>query len=214
MRSPHPRDVDAIEQHRQLGAVELRSDGVVIEGWHAKATCLEAFVEDDETAVVPGQNLHAVTAARDEDEEVACVDVLLPGVHHDGHQAINAVAHVDRMHGDQHLHYARQEQHGLPQRPDEVGHVPRRSSRLEAKANTTELELDQARAPLDARWLPPRQQRGRGYQLDRQKLLLRTGLRPEFLGLAVEPILECVERHVVSLDEVFLRHSALLVFGN
>lgn len=97
-RPAHARDVDAVEQHRQLRAVELRGHGITIEVGHQKPARFEAFVEDDEAAIVPAQNFHAVTAARDEDEQRAGVDVLLPAIHHDGDQPIDAVAHVDWVH--------------------------------------------------------------------------------------------------------------------
>ena len=79
--------------------------------------------------------------------------------------------------------------HALLQRADELGDVLRRSARLEAKANTTELKFDQPGAARDARPIHSRQQRARVYQFDRQKILLRTRLRSELLGLAVQSAL-------------------------
>jgi hypothetical protein len=70
--------VDSIEQHRQLGRVELRPQGVVVELRKPKTTLFEALVHHDKSSVVPGQKLHAVPTLRDENEEMACVKVLLP----------------------------------------------------------------------------------------------------------------------------------------
>ncbi len=113
MRPPDAREVDAIEEHGELGGVELSGDRVFGQQWAAEAAGLEALVEDDEAAVVPGEDLHAVTAAGDEDEVVAREDVLAPGALDDGGQTVDAVAHVHRLTRQQNSHRAGKEQHPL-----------------------------------------------------------------------------------------------------
>jgi len=98
-----PPDVpqrDAIEQHRELRGVELRTERALMKRGQFEAPLLEPLVEDDEAAAVPAENLHAVAPARDEDEEVTTVDVLAPAGAHDGGQAVDAVAQIDRLGGE------------------------------------------------------------------------------------------------------------------
>ena len=78
------REVDAIEQHRQLGGVELRSQRIVLEDGQPESALLEPLVRDDEAAAVPGEDLHPVASPGDEDKQVAGVDVYLPGALHQG----------------------------------------------------------------------------------------------------------------------------------
>lgn len=86
------RDVDAVEHHRQLRGLELRAERALVKRRQTESALLEPLVEDDETAVVPGQHLHPVAPSRDEDEEVAGVDVFLPARAHQRGKAVDAVA--------------------------------------------------------------------------------------------------------------------------
>ena len=85
-------EVDAVEEHGELGRVELRAEGILVELGQAEASLLQTLVEDDEAAVVPGEDLHPVPPARDENEEVAGEDVLLPAAPDERHQAVDGVA--------------------------------------------------------------------------------------------------------------------------
>ena len=92
-------EVDAVEEHRQLGGVQLGAQGLLVEGGEPEAPLLQPFVDDDEAAVVPAEDFAPVPATGDEDEEVAGVDVLAPAGPDHGHQAVDAVAHVHRLGG-------------------------------------------------------------------------------------------------------------------
>ena len=94
-------EVDAVEQHRELGGVELDAQRVVLKRREPKAALLEALVGEDEAATVPREDLHPVLAPGDEDEEVAAVDVLLPRAAHDGREPVDAVPHVHRLGGEE-----------------------------------------------------------------------------------------------------------------
>jgi hypothetical protein len=100
-RAPHPRNVDTVEQHRELGRLDAQLLGAVFDDRHAKASSLEAFVEDDEAAIIPGQDLHAVAPARNENEERAAVDIFLPCALYEPHQPINASTQIDGLGGEQ-----------------------------------------------------------------------------------------------------------------
>lgn len=91
------RDVNAIEQHGQLRGIQLHPQCVLLEGWQTEAALLKTLVGEDETARVPGENLHPVPSPRDEDEEVAGVEVFLPLGADERCQPVNAVAHVDGL---------------------------------------------------------------------------------------------------------------------
>ena len=92
LRAADVGEVDAVQQHGELGGVELGAEGVLVELREAKAALLKALVEDDEAAVVPGEDLHPVPPPRDEDEEVAGEDVLLPAGADERRQAVNRLA--------------------------------------------------------------------------------------------------------------------------
>ena len=110
-------EVDAVEKHRELAALQSSPERTIAEGRKTKASLLETLVEQDEAAVVPGEHLRPVPAAADEDEEVAGVDVFLPLVADDGGQPVDAVAHVDGLGGEED-----------PDRPGEEEHYRRARS--------------------------------------------------------------------------------------
>lgn len=111
-RAPHARDVDSIEQHRELGRLDAQLLGAVFNDRDAKAAGLEPLVEHHETTVVPGEDLHAVAPARDEDEECAPVHVFLPRALNQAHQPVDAPTQIDGLRGEQDPQCRRQQQHG------------------------------------------------------------------------------------------------------
>jgi hypothetical protein len=86
---------------------------------------LEPLVVDDEAPVVPGENLHPVPPARDEDEEVAGVDILPPASADDGGQAVDALAEVHGRGREEHFDGARKKQHALPECSKQLSQVLR-----------------------------------------------------------------------------------------
>jgi len=56
-------EIDAIEQHRQLGRIELGAERAFVEGREPETALLQPLVVEDEAAVVPGQDLHSIAAA-------------------------------------------------------------------------------------------------------------------------------------------------------
>lgn len=110
----HIAELDAVEKHRELGRIELRAEGLVVEHRQSEATLLEALVRHDEAAVVPAENLHTVPSPRDEDKEMPGVDVFSPASANECSQAVDAVAQVDGLRGEQDANCTRQEQHGQP----------------------------------------------------------------------------------------------------
>jgi hypothetical protein len=110
-RSADTGDVDAVEQHRELGGIEARGNLRVADRRKAKTALLKALVVDDEAAVIPCENFRAVSSARDEDEKVAGEHVLSPAGPHERDQAVDAVPHVDRLRGEEDLHRAGEKKH-------------------------------------------------------------------------------------------------------
>ena len=122
------REVDAVEEHRELAALESSAERVLTEVRETEAALLEALVIEDEAAVVPGEHLGPVAAAADEDEEVAGVEVLLPLVADDGGESVDGIAHVHPLGSEQDADSARDEKHArpeLPERVDQQRHVVR-----------------------------------------------------------------------------------------
>jgi hypothetical protein len=101
------RDVDAIEQHGQLRGIQLRSERVLSEGGQAEAALLQSLVGEHEASGVPPEDFDSVAPARDEDEEVAGVEILLPLGAHQRRQSVNAVTHVHRLTRQQDSHSPR-----------------------------------------------------------------------------------------------------------
>jgi hypothetical protein len=115
-RGPFPRaadvrEVDAFEEHRELGGVELSAERVLVHPWFAEAALLKALVIEDEAAAVPGEHLRAVALLREEDEEVPREEVLLPLVLRQCAKPIDAVAHVDGLGGEEDADRPRKEEH-------------------------------------------------------------------------------------------------------
>lgn len=108
-------EVNAVHQQGQLRAVQYRTQRVVMEDGQLEAALFQSLVRDDETAALPRQNLHAVSAPRNKDEEVSCVEVLLPVAPDNGAQPIDAVAHVDGLARQENPRRSRESQHrGYP----------------------------------------------------------------------------------------------------
>lgn len=140
--------VDAVQQHRQLRGVELGSERAIADARLAEAPLLEPLVREDEAAVVPGQHLRAVALLREEDEEVPRVEVLLPLVSDDGAQAVDAVPHVDGVGSEQDADGAREEQHGLSERREQLGQVADVGADEEAQHRpAAEPDLDETCVP-------------------------------------------------------------------
>jgi hypothetical protein len=65
----HPPEVDPVEQHRELRGVDLDRHRGRVHVRQLELAALEPLVDEDEAALVPSEDLHAVAAARHEDEE-------------------------------------------------------------------------------------------------------------------------------------------------
>jgi hypothetical protein len=114
LRASDARDVDAVEEHRELAALESSAESVLTEVREAEAALLEALVIEDEASVVPGKHLGPVAASADEDEEVAGVEVLLPLVADDGGKPVDGIAHVHPLGSEQDADSAGDEKHVGP----------------------------------------------------------------------------------------------------
>jgi len=111
------REVDAVEEHRELAALEPRSESVLTEVRETETALLEPLVIEYEAAVVPGEHLGLVTAPADEDEEVAGVEVFLPLVADDGGEPVDGIAHVHSLGSKQDADGAWDEKHVWPELP-------------------------------------------------------------------------------------------------
>ena len=96
---------------------------------------IQPLVDEDEAALVPGQDLHPVGAPRHEHEEEAGVGVLLQLLLDDGHQAVDGLSHVDRRRADEDADGPRDGEHGL-QRRGEGPEVLRGGASREAEAGS------------------------------------------------------------------------------
>lgn len=124
LSATHAREVDAVEQHGELCRVELHGRLPIDSGGPAEATALEALVEDDEAAVVPGEDF-TPSRLRERKTKSCRRDVFTPRTLRDGGEAIDAVAHVRRLAGEQDADRAGKQQHALPQPREQLGHVAR-----------------------------------------------------------------------------------------
>ncbi len=92
--APHPLHVDAVEQHRQLGGVHLDRASIACKARRSKPATLEALVIEDQAAPIPKQNLAAVTAASQEDEQVPGEEIHSPLATNDAAQAVVPAAEI------------------------------------------------------------------------------------------------------------------------
>src|SRR5579863_9570405 len=93
-RSLHRYDVDSVEQHRQLSGVERDGGRFVGHARQAKSPALETLVIEDEATPIPEEDLAAVGAAAQKNEEMATVEIELPLPVDDGRQPVVPPSHV------------------------------------------------------------------------------------------------------------------------
>lgn len=110
-------DIDAVEQHRELGCVELHV--VLTPARMPEAPSLEALVPEHEATLVEGQDLRSVPTSRDEDEQIAAEWILACG-YDESVQTWVTLSHVGRLREQQHPRVTRQ--------PDHLADLIRRSS--------------------------------------------------------------------------------------
>ena len=107
----HATQIDAIEEHGEISAVDLELHGIFGRTRPAEAALLEALVVDHETAAVPEEDLHAIVGTAEEDEEMPGERVLLPLLANEREEAIVPHTHVDRSGRDEDANAPRQAQH-------------------------------------------------------------------------------------------------------
>jgi hypothetical protein len=91
------RNIDAVEQHGELGGVEV--NGVAVERRQREAAALKTLVVEDEPAAVEGEDLGSVVPFAEEHEEVTGVDVETAGGDEAG-ESVEALAHIGRLGGE------------------------------------------------------------------------------------------------------------------
>jgi len=97
--TPHPPNVDAIEQHRELRRVHLDRSSVFGDARRSKSPALQPLVIENESASIPKQDLAAIATAPQEHEQVSGKEVHFPLTTHDAAQAIVAPAQIDWLNG-------------------------------------------------------------------------------------------------------------------
>jgi hypothetical protein len=75
---PDVRQVDTVEEHRELGGIQLGSKSVIADCRKSKAALFKPLVGDHEATRIPGENLQPVPPTRNENEKMAGVNVLFP----------------------------------------------------------------------------------------------------------------------------------------
>src|SRR5262247_2755128 len=81
-RLGHTFEIDSVEEHGELAAVELGARRFGVELRHFEATALEPLVDQNEPAAIPVEELGPVQSASKEEEDVSGVWVEVPnGLH-------------------------------------------------------------------------------------------------------------------------------------
>jgi hypothetical protein len=104
-------DVDPVEEHGQLGRLELDGDGAAGDPRQPKAAALQPLVQQHEAAVIPEEHLDAIKPLADENEQMPAVRVELPLGLDDRSKTIVTAAHVDGLAREPDLHASRHRQH-------------------------------------------------------------------------------------------------------
>ena len=86
--------VDTIEQLDKVPVLDLDALGIVGGGQHLERACFQTFVPDAEPVMIPEQNLDAIAAAVEEQEEVTRSGILIEDLLNAAHQRIEAVGHL------------------------------------------------------------------------------------------------------------------------
>lgn len=107
----HVRDVDPVEQHRELGRIERRRAGPGRDFGNAKSSLLQSFVKQQKSSPVPDQNLNAITSLADKREQVSAKWIESPALD-DREQPIMPRAHVYRLRRQVHTPLRRKGEHG------------------------------------------------------------------------------------------------------
>lgn len=113
----HPLDVDAVEQHRQLGGVHLERTAIAREARRAKSTDLEPLVIEDQPAAIPKENLAAVAAAPQKNEQMPGEKIHPPLPSHDTAQPVVPATEVHRLNCEIDPNTRRKCQHGFRSLP-------------------------------------------------------------------------------------------------
>jgi len=86
--------IDAAEDHRQLSRADARRG--VVRHREAERALLESAQVEREAVALPGENLQPIAALVAEDEQVAGERVAFEAGLHDGREAVETLAAIDR----------------------------------------------------------------------------------------------------------------------
>jgi len=89
--------IEASEQHRQLGPVEHDAVGPRFDIGHAESALGQTLIVDDEAASVPEEDLHAIDPPADEYEEVPLERIHAESRSHKRGQAIMSASQIDGL---------------------------------------------------------------------------------------------------------------------
>src|SRR5207237_2341172 len=103
-------EVDAGQERRELGGGHLDAPGRGLRD--AEGPALEPLGPDGQAIAVPVEDLDAIPAAVDEDEEVTGEGIELGGSCDEGGEAVEALAHVGRFLGEGDPDGGAQPEHG------------------------------------------------------------------------------------------------------
>src|SRR5665213_515834 len=118
--SPPPcaREVDALDDQRQLRRLDgQRSHAAVGRKRWSETPALQPLRPHRESVSIPIHDADPIAALGEEDEQVPAQGILPEHVAHDHHQAIGALAPVDRLRGDEQPDAGRQAQHAAAPSP-------------------------------------------------------------------------------------------------
>jgi hypothetical protein len=112
----HVRNIDPVEQHRELGRVEPRRARPGRDVGNAKSSLLQSLVKQQKSSPVPDQNLNAIASLADKREQVTAKWIESPALD-DREQPIMPRAHVYGLRCQVHAPLGRKGEHGGLQSP-------------------------------------------------------------------------------------------------
>src|SRR5664279_5267788 len=121
----HPSEVDPVDEHCELRGIQLRAITAVRQ-IDLEFASIQAFAPQHQAALLKRENLGTVATTRNEDEEVAAVDIFASG-HNHSRKTIEAFAHVDCNCEQQDPRRHRKTKHGLSvHQSEKFSNVPSR----------------------------------------------------------------------------------------
>ncbi len=110
-RTTYTRRVDPIKQHRERRRIHLDAIGARWNRRRNETAFGQSLVVQHEAVTIPCEDLHAIEALAEEDEQVSIERIEAPRAANDGDETVMTASEIHRLGGDVDTNARRQRQH-------------------------------------------------------------------------------------------------------